>query len=133
MADAKPEQFAKLARAFRGDVNQLRREVDFWNEQRISYGLTRKRENSDLKLGRRAPETTEPTYRDRRRAAIADSYLQTTADQIERDSQEGRVSEAAEEVPYQLNEQRDGKLTRRAQIADALLQSEEDEANGDGY
>lgn len=135
LADAKPEQFAKLARNFRGDVSSLRREVNFWSEQRIGYGVARKRFEQDIKRDRPVPErTTEPTARDSRRAAIVDAYMKTTGDQIERDSQRGHMSEAANdfnEVPYQLNEEHNGRPTRRAQIAEALLQSEATEAYED--
>lgn len=133
LVDAKPEQRARLAREFRSGVN-LEREATKWDEQRVAYGVMRKRAERDIHQGRRAPETAEPNSRDRRRAAIVDSYLKTTGDQIDQDSQRGLVSETAndfEEVPYQLHEEHDGKLTRRAQIAQALQDSEE--SGDDGY
>lgn len=135
LADAKPEQRERLAREFRSGLN-LQREAANWDEQRVEYGVKRKRVERDIQFGRRAPETTEPTARDNRRAHIVDAYLKTTSDQMIRDGKDGRIGQTYndfEEVPYQLNEQHDGKLTRRAHIAQALVDSEEAEANGDGY
>jgi len=82
-----------------------------------------------MQRGTRPPDTHEPNDRDRRRAAVVDAYLQTSADAIDDDTR--RNSESSElldqlydRVPeHLLNEEHDGRPTRRAHIARALAES----------
>jgi hypothetical protein len=131
LVDAPPERFAAEARNFRGDIALLRKEAKNWDENRIGYGLIRRRVDRDIQLGRQRQDTHEPNDRDRRRAAVVDAYLKTTADAMDRDSSAGEQSETyrefAERVPDNLlNEEHDGKPTRRAQIARAMVEQEAD-------
>ena len=86
----------------------------------------------DIQLGRQSRDTHESNDRDRRRAAIVDAYLKTTADSIERNAREGNetsetMNNFLEYVPdHLLNEEHDGKPTRRAQIARAMVEQEAD-------
>jgi len=92
----------------------------------------RKRIDRDVQLGRPRQDTHEPNARDRRRASIVDSYMNATADSIERNALEGNetsktMNEFLEYVPdHLLNEEHDGKPTRRAQIARAMVEQEAD-------
>jgi len=134
LVEAPPERFAAEARNFRGDIATLRKEAKNWDEHRIGYGLIRKRMDRDIQLGRQSRDTHEPNDRDRRRAAVVDAYLSTTADSIERNAREGNetsetMNKFLEYVPdHLLNEEHDGKPTRRAQIARAMV---EQDAYGD--
>jgi hypothetical protein len=131
LVDAAPERFAHEARNFKGGEALLRKEAAQWDKDRIGYGLLRKRIDRDIQLGRRPPDTQEPSPRDRRRAAVVDAYFKTTADAIEKDSYAGKESEAyrdvTEQVPsHLLEEEHDGKPTRRAQIAQIVAQADAD-------
>jgi len=132
LVDAAPERFAAEARNFRGDIASLRKEAENWDRHRVGYGLIRRRMDRDIQLGRQSQDTHEPNDRDRRRAAIVDAYLKTTADSIERNALEGNeksetMNEFLEYVPdHLLNEEHDGKPTRRAQIARAMVEQEAD-------
>jgi hypothetical protein len=132
LVDAAPDRFAEEAKKFRGDPARIRREANNWNEQRIGYGLLKRRMERDMKLGRERPDTQEPNDRDRRRAAVVDAYLTGTADTLEGDTRQGKVSPAFDEfterVPeHLLNETHDGKPTRRAQLAQAMAEADGDD------
>lgn len=129
LADASPERFAALAKGYRADPDGLRRAAKNWQTERVEYGLQKRREASDKLLGL-SGEPRTPTEADRRRASLVDAYLHHSAEDIDRDTRRGRVSETLRELEgtsYQQMTQEtnpEGRPTRRAHIAAAMAESE---------
>jgi hypothetical protein len=131
LVDAEPDSLATEAKKFRGSAASIRQEADKWNDQRIGYGLLKRRMDRDIQQGRARPDTHEPNDRDRRRAAVVDAYLKTTGDKVQSEMLQGKSAafdDFEEAVPsHLLNETHDGKPTRRAQLAQAMAESDGDD------
>lgn len=131
LADATPEQFGALAKQYRADATALRATVDRWRTDRYEHGLRQRREASDRFRGTDPIADRPPNYEERRRATIVNAYLQHTADDIESDADGGR-SDALDSFQERIDDslrtetEPDGRLTRRAHIARAMEQHEQE-------
>jgi hypothetical protein len=131
LADASPEQFGRLASGYRADAQQLQRTARKWKNERIEHGLQKRAQERDRLRGVDKSETHEPNDRDRRRAALVTAFMDHSADAIEHDAHQGRISETSrfinEDIHDDLLNEKDGEghLTRRAHLARNWSEAEE--------
>lgn len=131
LADASPEQFRRLAGSYRADPHELQRSARKWKHERIEHGLQKRAQERDRVRGVSTAETLEPNDRDRRRAALVTAFMDHSADAIETDARDGRVSETSRFINEDISDDLlnetdgDGRLSRRAHLARNWSEAEE--------
>lgn len=130
LADASPEEFQAIVQreGYRKDPRELQKAARQWAGERIEQGLLERRQERDRQRGLQAPKTREPNERDKRRATIVHNYLESTADELESASHEGRVSDESYELADKFTPKETEGTDRRAALARAWNeQQSEDE------
>jgi hypothetical protein len=122
LADATPEQFRAIVKreGYRKDMRELQKAAQQWSGERIEQGLIERRaERSAKRHGETEEKPLVPNDRDKRRAVVVRAYLEHTADQIEKDTDNGEFSEEvmddfADRMPASATEEpsRRGALAR---------------------
>ncbi len=122
LVDASPAEFERIVKreGYRKDPRQLREAASKWSGERIEQGLIERRtERSRIRNGEPEEKELVPNDRDKRRAVLVQSYLDTTADQIEEDTSNRKFSEVADDFADRMPASATEEPGRRGALARA--------------
>jgi hypothetical protein len=122
LADASPSEFVAIVQreGYRKDMRTLQQATSQWRGERIEQGLIERRaERSAKRYGEPEEKELVPNDRDKRRAVLVQSYLDTTADAIDEDTAHERFSETADDFAGLATEREMQEPGRRGALARA--------------
>lgn len=126
LADADPAAFARLSKSYRADAGQLAAAASKWKNERIEYGLQRRRSERTEST----PDDSTPralTDADRRRAVIVDSYLDSAGAEAEEELRTKGTSTKLDDVRGAIPESQLAESGRRGDVARAFVAVEGNE------